>query len=153
MVAKAIEFNGWCIVTGQDFREIISVKDPSLPKIPNPEFDPECEEDPIKNPKELFQPKDLTGFSSKMDIRTKEGHQLGTLIIALATGGNGIIIGSPNPTDGIVEIFIDNLVTKISPISENLGDQFYDLFLIPSLGDNQRISFGKIKIVDATTDV
>lgn len=148
MSSIGIEYNEWRIVTGQDFREIFHLKDPELPQVDNPDYDPKCVESP-DNRKKLYQDKDLTGYSAKMDIRDNSG----TLIISLETG-SGITLGQPNPEDGTVEIFIDNTVTKISPISDNIGKLKYDLFIIPPLPeDNKRILYGTIEVIAAITDV
>lgn len=153
MTDKTAEINIWRIHTGEDFRRKFLVEDPTLPKIPNPNFDPECEEDPIKNPKELFQPKDLTGFTARMDIRVGDGASF-ELVIRLETGGNGITLGSPDPADGTVELFIDNAVTEAAPIIDNKGKTlFFDFFLIPPgpADDNKRLFKGTIPVIESVT--
>jgi len=153
MTDKTPEVNIWKIHTGEDFRRKFLVEDPTLPKIPNPNFDPECEEDPIKNPKELFQPKDLTGFTARMDIRTGDGAQF-DLVKRLETGGSGITLGSPDPADGTVELFINNTETETSPIVDEIGkDLFFDFFLIPPApaDDNKRLFKGTIPVVESVT--
>lgn len=155
MTAKAVEYNGWCIVLGQDFRQKFVVKDPSLPQVDNPDYDPDYPED-ITNRKLIYQPKDLTGWDAKMTIRDAAGLS-GNEIITLDTPAgatNGITIGSVDPTDGTIELFIDNTVTEIAPFIDNVGNVYYDLWLIPPTPqDNQRILFGTIEIVEPVTDV
>jgi len=149
-MTAAVELNGWCIVTGQDFRESIFVKDTTLPTIPNPDYNEDCTED-INNRKELYQAKDLTDYEAKMDIRDSNT-VAGNLIKALGTISGGITITA---LTGEVEIFIDNSETKIDPILSAAGsDAFYDLFLIPlAPEDNQRVLFGTIQIIGAVTNV
>jgi len=150
-MSRSIEYNGWCVITGEDFREKFFIKDPTLPKIDNPDFDPSMKEDSA-NQKTLFQAKDLTGYTAKMDIR-QSANRSGAILASLETG-LGITIGSPDPTDGSVELFIDNLVTNQDPILSAAGTEaFYDIFLIPALGDNIRLFNGTIRIVESVTNV
>lgn len=152
MTAKAAEYNGWCIVIGQDFRQKFVVKDPSLPKVDNPDYDSDYPEDPITNPKQIFQPKDLTGYSAKMTIR-QQNNLTSDELITLEVG-SGITLGSPTPTDGTVELFIDSTVTDDAEFTGNVGDNYYDFWLIPAdPEDNQRLLFGIIEVVEPVTDV
>lgn len=150
-MSRAAEFNGWCIVTGVDFRERFFVKDPTLSKIPNPDYDPNLPIDGTTNRKEIFQPKDLTGYTAKMDIR-QSIERTSPIIKSLETG-NGITIDGAL---GSVELFIDNAETNVAPILGAAGTEgFYDIFLIPPAptDDNEVPLFGEIKIRGTTTDV
>jgi len=144
------KYDGWCIVTGQDFRQIFFVKDPTLPKIPNPDYDPDYPQSD-NNRKEIYQPKDLTGYAAKMDVRAGED-RASDLLVSLETGSGITIIG----VEGSVEVFIDNNVTNSDPIlSAADTEAFYDIFLIPPVvtDDVQRIFGGEIKIKGSTTNV
>jgi len=146
MADEIPELSIWKIRTGADFRRVFFLEDPSLPKIPNPNFDPECPEDELLNPKEIFQPLDLTGATARMDMR--EGPlQSDALIKRLETGGSGITFGSPDPVDGSVEVFIDNTETESGNIFANKGKTaFTDFFLIPAIPSEDRGPIFKMEI-------
>ena len=145
-MTTALKYHGWEIVTGQDFREVIIIRDPSQPKISNPDYT-SCGEN---GPREIYPPKDLTGWDVKMDIRVGPGSS-SDLIKALSVG-LGITLGG---VDGSIELFIDNTETAVDPILENAGKRgYFDLFLIPPApDDNIRAIYGTIPIIEATTDV
>lgn len=147
------EVNIWEIITGQDFREMFVVQDPTLDKIPNPEYDPECPEDEITNPKEIYQPKDLTGYTAQMDFRAGDGAQYD--LIKSISAGLGITIGQPDPVDGSVEIFIDNTETEAVPFTDYKGQNIYaDFFLLAPdapVGDNKRLFKTTIPVKEAVT--
>jgi hypothetical protein len=150
-MSNSAEFNGWCIITGEDFRQKFFVKDPTLPKINNPNYDPAQKED-SENQSKIYQPKDLTGFSAKMDIRQGPSRS-SPLLISLETG-LGITIGSPNEADGSIELFIDNSVTNAEPfLSFADNEAYYDIFITPPVGDNTRLFVGSIKVEGSVTDV
>lgn len=148
-MSKAIEFNKWCIVTGEDFREFFFVKDPTLPKIPNPDYDP-TKENKAGNRPDMFQAKDLTGITGKMQIRDSESRD-GNLVADLETGSG---LTFTNAT-GAVEIFIDNTVTNNSTFLALVGEKVYfDFFLIPpNPEDNLRTIYGSMKVEGTITDV
>ena len=148
-MTTGVQYDGWVIVTGQDFREKIIVRDTTQDKITNPDWD-KCEPE---SQQKIHPPKDLTGWTAKMDIRVSKSFE--SDLIKSLSSGLGITIGSPDPVDGSLEIFIDNTETKIDPILEYAGKSvYYDLFLIPpSPQDNVRILYGTIFIEQATTDV
>lgn len=155
-MSKGLEFNDWCIIAGQDFREIFFLEDLTADQIDNPDYDPELPERD-NNPRLVFPPKDLTGWTGKMDIREKDNFS-SPLIISRATGGGGMTIGQPDPADGSVEIFIDNSVTKTdAQILANIGNNaHFDLYLFPPdfpTGDAERIFWGVIPILSAITDI
>lgn len=148
-MSVAKKYDGWSIVTGQDFREKFIVRDPTQAKIANPDYN-SC--DP-NSPKKIYPPKDLTGWTVKMDIRAAADVS-SALVKALVTGA-GITLGSPTPTDGTVELFIDSLETKAAPFTTYKGKNVYfDLFLIPpNPADNVRIIYGSMMVIGAVTDV
>lgn len=155
MSREGIELNDWCIVAGKDFRKIFFLEDLTLPKIDNPDFDPD-QPQRDDNPEFIFPPKDLTGWTGKMDIRTEDDFD-SALIHSITTGGGGMTIGQPDPADGSVEVFIDNNVTKTDvEILANVGEAaFFDLCLIPPTGpeDLLTVFYGRIPIFKAVTDV
>ena len=115
------QYDGWIIVTGQDFRQKLVVRDASQPKISNP--DSSCSNPSA--PTRIFPPKDLTGWTAKMDIRATAAVS-GTLIKSLVSG-SGITLGTPDPADGTVELFIDSTETKAAPFTNYKGARvFYD---------------------------
>jgi len=146
---QAVRYDGWSIITGMDFREKLVIRDPTQEKISNPDYD-KC--DPQSQQK-IYPPKDLTDWDAKMDIRVGNGSNTG-LVKSLSVG-SGITIGTPDPVDGTIELFIDNTETKSAPIIDSAGKSVYfDLFLIPPTpADNQRVIYGSIKIIQAVTDV
>lgn len=148
-MSDAVKYEGWSIVTGQDFHEKIVVRDPTQPKIKNPDYH-SC--DP-SSPEKIYPPKDLTGWQGKMDIRAEPDSS--SPLLKSLENGDGLTFGSPDPTDGTIDLFIDNTETKTTPISDYKGKRVYfDLFLIPtSPQDNMRIIYGSIPIIGATTDV
>ncbi len=151
MTIKAAIYNQWCITTGADFRKNLRYTDKSLDPIENPNFDEDC---PVtaSNQRLIAAPKDLTGYTAKMDIREREDVS-STLLISL-TDTSGITIGSPNPTDGTIEIFIDNAVTNVTPFTDYKGEKvYYNLVLIESGGDVQPVLRGSIRILDSITDL
>lgn len=145
-MSKSAEFNSWCITVGVDFRQFMFIKDPTLPKVNNPYYDP-IKADAPNNRKTVYQPKDLTGYGAKMTI----ANQAGVALITLTESSGITIMGSA----GRIELFIDNTVTKVSPFMEEAGsDAKYDLFLFPpSGGDIIPIIRGKIPILGTITDV
>ena len=150
-MSRAVEKNDWCITTGEDWREVFIVGDPTLEFVENPAFDPDCTDTP-NNPKFIPQPKDLSGYDVKMDIR--EGEVVTDTIIQGLRIPTEITIGNPLPLDGTVELFLTAAKTKAAAFISNIDeDVFFDLFLIPPSGDNVKLLFGKIKIIGATTDV
>lgn len=157
MSREGIELNDWCIVAGKDFRKVFFLEDLTLPQIENPLYDttkPEC--DQPNTPRLIFPPKDLTGWTGKMDIREGEGFDT-PLIHSIETGGLGMTIGSVDPANGDVELFIDNNVTKTkAEILANVNkDTFFDLCLIPpTVGEDLlTVFYGSIPIFKAVTDV
>lgn len=138
-IQKSTEYNNWTIITGQDFREVIRFKDP---------LNLDAEGKPL--------PKDITGYTARMDIR-KTNAKTSDLIISLTDSNGGIIIDGPN---GIMEFFIDNTVTKDVSTPDSIGNQvgkcrYYDVFVTPPAvgADNLRLFHGTINIVDSTSDV
>jgi hypothetical protein len=149
-MTKAATYNQWCIEPGADFRVNLRRTDKSLPKIANPNYDSDCPPS-VDNPLQITAPKDLTGYTAKMDIRADED-VASTLLISLETG-SGITIGSPDPADGTIEIFIDNTVTIGTEFLDRVNnDVYYALALKPSGGDIQPILRGRIRIADPVTD-
>ncbi len=150
MTTQSIEYNGWGIITGQDFHEKFIVRDPTKPKIPNPDYVAGC---CSGTPEFIYPPKDLTNVSGKMDIREK-ADSTSTLLKSL-TIGNGMTFGSPDPLDGSVDLFIDSTETKAPPITSYKGKTvFFDLFLLfPDPEDNIRLIFGTMPVIAAVTDV
>jgi hypothetical protein len=87
-----------------------------------------------------------------MDIRESESRS-GTLLAHLENG-LGITIGTPDPVDGSVELFVDNTVTNSQPFLDFTGNEaFFDIFMAEAGGDIQRLFFGAIKIQGSITDV
>lgn len=149
-MTKAATYNQWCIEPGVDFRANLRRTDKSLPKIDNPNYDSNCPVS-IDNPRQITAPKDLTGYAAKMDIRAEEDFT-SDLIVSLEDG-SGITLGSPDPADGTIEIFIDNTVTDDAAFTSRINrDVYYSLALKPAGGDIQPILRGRIKIVDSITD-
>jgi len=150
-MSNSVRYDGWCIVTGQDFRQKFFIKDPTLPKIPNPKYNVRLGDSP-HNSKEIYQPKDLTNYTAQMDIRESDSRS-GTLLAHLEVG-LGITLGTPDPADGSVELFIDNTVTNSQPFLDFTGNEsFFDIFMAEAGGDTQRLFFGMIKIQGSITDV
>ena len=85
--------DNWSIVTGQDFREVIVVRDPTQPKIPNPDYS-RC--DP-NSQKEIYPEKDLTGYQVETDFRAAKDSS-SSLVKSLSVG-SGITI-----TGGAIEL-------------------------------------------------
>lgn len=144
MSFKPYKNDNWSIRTGQDFREVIIVRDTTLPKIDNPDYD-SCDPD---SPKKIYPEKDLTGYNVKMDIREKA--DVSSAIVHSFEVGDGVTI-----TGGAVELFIDNTVTKAPPITDFKGKTvYYDLYLVPpSPQDNMCIIFGSMQVIGSVTDV
>ena len=155
MSREGIELNDWCITAGKDFRKIFFLDDLTLPQIDNPNFDPNKpqRED---NPKLIFPPKDLTGWTGKMDIREGDGFD-SDLVHTIETGGGGMTIGQPDPADGSVEVFIDNNTTKTkAEILAQVGKTpFFDLCLVPPTAgeDLLTVFYGRIPVFKAVTNV
>ena len=135
MSFKPYKNDSWAIRTGQDFREVIVVRDPTQPKIKNPDYD-KCDPD---SPQYIYPEKDLTGYGVVADIREKADSN--SDLIHHFEVGNGVTI-----TGGAIEFFIDSTVTDASPIADNKGKSgYYDIFLIPpGPQDNVCIVFGSI---------
>jgi hypothetical protein len=152
MTTKAAIYNQWCIVTGVDFRKNLRRTDKSLPKIDNPNFNPDCPVS-ISNPRQITAPKDLTGYGAIMDIRAAEDYT--SALLVTISDGLGITIGSPDPADGTIELFIDNTVTGAAPFTNYINqDVYFNLVLIPpASGDLQPILRGRIKVLDSITDL
>lgn len=91
-------------------------------------------------------PFNLTGFTAKMEIRKKAG---APLIVSLTTENGGITLGG---TAGTILLFIDVTDTEASPIIDNIGINEYDLFLIDSGGDPEKIMRGCIGIEQRVTE-
>ncbi len=147
----AKQYSGWEIVTGQDFREVFILRDPTQPQIQNPDWTP-CQ--PVEG-KKIYPPYDLTLFNGKLDLRSGP-NVTDALIKSLATGGAGMTFGQPDPVDGSVELFIDNTETKIAPFIDYKGKNiYYDFWLIPTTpgDDNIRVLFGTIPVIGNVTDV
>jgi len=143
---SAVKYDGWEIVTGQDFRQKIILRDTTKPKIKNPNYS-SCNPD---SKEYIYPPKDLTDCTGKMDIRVAND-STSELIISLETGA-GMTFGSPDPIDGTIELFIDNTVT--AGFIPYKGRVYFDLFFTPpSPQDNMRIIYGQILIIEAVTDV
>ena len=136
--------DNWAIRSGQDFREVIIVRDPTQPKINNPDYD-SCDPD---SPKKIYPQKDLAGYNVRMDIREKSDSS--STIIHSFEVGNGVTI-----TGGAIEFFMDNSVTDSAPVTDYKGKTaHYDIFLIPpSPQDNMCIVYGSIPAIGSVTDV
>lgn len=148
-MTEAAEFNDWCIIKGADWRKTFYIDDPTQPYIENPDYDPTRPTCPNKNPKTIPPPKDLSTFSAKMDIR--EENDFTSSALAQLSEGSGITL-EPGAETGLVELFIDNTVTKAFTF---IGEAFYDFWLIDDTpgADNEMILFGTIKVRNAATDV
>lgn len=145
----AKQYNGWQFVIGQNFNEFIILRDPSKPKIINPDWT-KCQ--PIAG-RDIYPPFDLTGHTGRMDIRAEPSHT-SQLLKTLSTG-LGITFGSPNPVDGSVGFYIDDSEIKAAPFTDFIGKKvYYDFFLInPAGNDPRKIIYGSIPVLDSVTNV
>lgn len=139
----AIQYDDYSIVTGQDFRETITLKDPN---------------NLIAG---VAQPLDLTGYTIQMDIR-KTNSKNSDLLVSLTDTNGGVTgpAGGVLDATGIVTFFIDNLVTKDTTDANSIGNNvgrcaFYDVFILPPAvgADNMQIMHGQIPITESTSNV
>jgi hypothetical protein len=104
---RARRFDKWQIETGLDFEECFLIRDPTQDKIPNPDFDPDLPVDE-NNPEEVYPPKDLNGYSGRMDIRNGTT-QDSSLIHRIESPAGGMTFN--DPAVGFVKLFIDGSIT------------------------------------------
>lgn len=152
MSVEAETYNRWKITIGLAFEANLRHTDKTLDKIENPNFDSSCPVSP-SNPRTINAPKDLTGYGAIMDIRETAAND-STLLKTLSTTGGGITIGSPDPADGTIKLFIDNLDTADPSIADFARrDVHYCLVLIPPAGEAFAILEGTIYIAECPTDI
>ncbi len=152
-----IQYDGFIIEVGADFRNRLRISDPARP---NPDYP---DNSPFK-----FLPMMIDNVGFQMDIR-KQPFQTADLIHSLSTSNGGIIkepdySDSPtntvlNPLQGWIELFIDHNITgddtTDDSIASNIGAAHYDLFFIPNniIEDRLKIMKGSISIEDSVTQV
>jgi len=156
----AIVVDDWSIICGVDFCETFILRDPTQPKIANPDFDETLPVDECNQP-EVYPLLDLSGYAGCMDIRngTDRGS---TLIHSIKSGGGGMTFN--DPTTGMVKLFIDRSLTGAERASEDDpkaicdyagGCAHFDLILDPQVpGEpNFRLFLGDIPIEEPRTNV
>ena len=149
-----IVISHWKIITGLDFCERFLLRDPTQPKIVNPDYDDTQPITPINSP-EIFPPLDLNNYTVKMDIRTGDTRD-SALIHTIETGGGGASVNDPDV--GFVTMFIDGSLTgaEDTGIADFAGRcTFFDLILMPNQPGKKdiRLFKGELPIIEATTNV
>ena len=131
-MSDAPQHNDFCIAIGADFRRTLTLTN----------------SDGI-----LFDFTSPDPWSAKMDIRTGKS-QDSDLIVSLTTANGRITMGS----DGSITLSLTASLTSTDQnILDNAGKTgHFDLFIFPpatSTDQTRRLLFGKIKILEAVTDV